>query len=70
MIDGPARDRKYGNEDKLPWQEKVINVQPRPHGRDGQGQALGRGRHPGVEALQPGRDAGDVHGSLPASAGR
>jgi predicted dehydrogenase len=32
VIDGPARDHKYGNDDKLPWQEKVIEVQPRPHG--------------------------------------
>ena len=32
VIDGPARDRKYGNDDKLPWQEKTIDVHPRPHG--------------------------------------
>jgi predicted dehydrogenase len=24
-IDGPATNRKYGNEDKLPWQERVTN---------------------------------------------
>jgi predicted dehydrogenase len=24
VIDGPAPDRKYGNADKLPWQEKVV----------------------------------------------
>jgi len=30
VVDGAARDRKYGNEDKLPWQEKVIAVEPRP----------------------------------------
>jgi predicted dehydrogenase len=31
-IDGPASDRKYGNDDKLPWQEKTIEVPARPHG--------------------------------------
>jgi scyllo-inositol 2-dehydrogenase (NADP+) len=30
--DGPAANRKYGNDDKLPWQEKVIAVEPRPEG--------------------------------------
>ena len=32
VIDGPAQDRKYGNADKLPWQERTIDVPPRPHG--------------------------------------
>src|SRR5439155_13412093 len=32
VIDGPARDRKYGNDDKLPWQEKTIELPPKPHG--------------------------------------
>ena len=32
VIDGPARDRKYGNDEKLPWQEKTIEVAQRPHG--------------------------------------
>ena len=32
VIDGPAAHRRYGNDDKLPWQEKTILVQPRPHG--------------------------------------
>lgn len=32
VIDGPAPDRKYGNDDKLPWQERTIDVPPRPHG--------------------------------------
>lgn len=32
VIDGAAPDRKYGTEDKLPWQEKTIAVAPRPHG--------------------------------------
>jgi predicted dehydrogenase len=32
VIDGPAANRRYGNDDKLPWQEQVIPVQPRPHG--------------------------------------
>jgi predicted dehydrogenase len=32
VLDGPARDRKYGNDDALPWQEKTIEVAPRPHG--------------------------------------
>jgi predicted dehydrogenase len=27
VIDGPATDRKYGNEDKLPWQEKTGPVE-------------------------------------------
>ena len=31
-IDGPATDRKYGNADQLPWQEKTIEIPPRPHG--------------------------------------
>jgi scyllo-inositol 2-dehydrogenase (NADP+) len=30
--DGPAANRKYGNDDKLPWQEKTIPVEPRPEG--------------------------------------
>jgi predicted dehydrogenase len=32
VVDGPAANRRYGNDDKLPWREKVIQVQPRPHG--------------------------------------
>jgi len=28
-VDGPAGDRKYGNDDKLPWQEKTMNVEDR-----------------------------------------
>ena len=32
VIDGPAPDRRYGNDDKLPWQEKTIEMPPRPHG--------------------------------------
>jgi predicted dehydrogenase len=32
VIDGPARERKYGNDDKLPWQERTIEVAQRPHG--------------------------------------
>ena len=32
VIDGPAIDRKYGNDEKLPWQEKTIEVLDRPHG--------------------------------------
>jgi len=32
VVDGAARDRKYGNEDKLPWQEKETAVAPRPKG--------------------------------------
>ena len=32
VVDGPAADRKYGNDDKLPWQEKTIEILPRPHG--------------------------------------
>jgi predicted dehydrogenase len=32
VIDGPARDRRYGNDDKLPWQEKTIEIGSRPHG--------------------------------------
>jgi len=28
-VDGPALDRKYGNADKLPWQEKQITVEDR-----------------------------------------
>ncbi len=31
-IDGPAANRKYGNDDKLPWQEKTLPVEPRPEG--------------------------------------
>jgi predicted dehydrogenase len=31
VIDGPARERKYGNDDKLPWQERTIEVAQRPH---------------------------------------
>ena len=31
-IDGAAADRKYGNADQLPWQEKTIDVPGRPHG--------------------------------------
>jgi predicted dehydrogenase len=30
--DGPAVDRRYGNDDQLPWQEKTIEVASRPHG--------------------------------------
>jgi scyllo-inositol 2-dehydrogenase (NADP+) len=29
VIDGPARDRKYGSGDKLPWQERMIDVPDR-----------------------------------------
>jgi len=32
VIDGPAKDRKYGNDEKLPWQERTIEVAQRPHG--------------------------------------
>jgi predicted dehydrogenase len=32
VIDGPAMNRKYGNPEQLPWQERVIDVPPRPHG--------------------------------------
>jgi len=32
VLDGPAADRKYGNADKLPWQEKTIEIPGRPHG--------------------------------------
>jgi predicted dehydrogenase len=32
VVDGPARDRRYGNDDKLPWQEKTIEIGSRPHG--------------------------------------
>ncbi|MEA2710564.1 MAG: hypothetical protein QOF78_3165 [Phycisphaerales bacterium] len=32
VIDGPAPDRKYGNDEKLPWQERTIEVAQRPHG--------------------------------------
>jgi len=32
VVEGPAANRKYGNTDKLPWQEKTIEVGPRPHG--------------------------------------
>jgi scyllo-inositol 2-dehydrogenase (NADP+) len=32
VLDGPAPERKYGNDDQLPWQEKTIAVQSRPHG--------------------------------------
>jgi scyllo-inositol 2-dehydrogenase (NADP+) len=28
-IDAPAADRKFGNDDKLPWQEKTMNVEDR-----------------------------------------
>jgi len=31
VIDGPAKDRKYGNDEKLPWQERTIEVAQRPH---------------------------------------
>ena len=31
-VDGPAAERKYGNADQLPWQEKTIDVPPRAHG--------------------------------------
>jgi hypothetical protein len=49
-----------------PGQEPlVLPVQAGPDGRDGQGEALGRGRDPGVEAFQPGGDGGDVHELLP-----
>jgi len=27
VVDGPPADRRYGNEDKLPWQEKTVSVQ-------------------------------------------
>ncbi len=30
--DGPAAERKYGNDEKLPWQEKTIDSVDRPHG--------------------------------------
>jgi hypothetical protein len=30
--DGPAADRKYGNDDRLPWQEETIESTERPHG--------------------------------------
>ncbi len=30
--EGAAKDRKYGNDDKLAWQEKVTDVQPRVRG--------------------------------------
>jgi predicted dehydrogenase len=29
VIDGPAQDRKYGNADKLPWQERIFQVPDR-----------------------------------------
>jgi predicted dehydrogenase len=32
VIDGPAADRKYGNADTLPWQERTIDLAPPPHG--------------------------------------
>ena len=32
VLDGPAADRKYGNADTLPWQEKTIDIPARPHG--------------------------------------
>jgi predicted dehydrogenase len=32
VIDGPAVDRRYGNNDQLPWQEKTIELASRPHG--------------------------------------
>lgn len=32
VLDGPAPERKYGNDDELPWQEMTIAVQSRPHG--------------------------------------
>jgi scyllo-inositol 2-dehydrogenase (NADP+) len=32
VIDGPAPQRKYGNPEKLPWQERTIEIAPRPHG--------------------------------------
>ena len=32
VIDGPAPQRKYGNPEKLPWQERTIDIGPRPHG--------------------------------------
>jgi len=46
VIDGPARDRKYGNDDKLPWQEKTIAVHPRPHGRRRRARPIGKGQRP------------------------
>jgi predicted dehydrogenase len=30
VIDGPARERKFGNEDRIPWQEKQVTVAPWP----------------------------------------
>jgi predicted dehydrogenase len=30
VIDGPAPERKYGNADQLPWQERVVNVADTP----------------------------------------
>jgi hypothetical protein len=30
-IDGPARDRRYGNDEQLPWQESRMTIAPRPH---------------------------------------
>src|SRR6185503_285334 len=32
VIDGPAMNRRYGNDDQLPWQEKTIEIASRPHG--------------------------------------
>src|SRR5205823_1257255 len=32
VIEGAAIDRKYGNEDRLPWQEKTIEIGSRPRG--------------------------------------
>jgi predicted dehydrogenase len=31
-VDGHARDRKYGNDDKLPWQEKTVPSEGPDHG--------------------------------------
>jgi scyllo-inositol 2-dehydrogenase (NADP+) len=30
VIDGPAPERKYGNADKLPWQEKTVKIHETP----------------------------------------
>jgi hypothetical protein len=32
VVDGAAKDRKYGNEDKLPWREKILEMGSRPAG--------------------------------------
>ncbi len=33
-IDAPATDRRYGNDDKLPWQEKTMSVEERSDKRE------------------------------------